>query len=266
MDIIERMKLYETLFQGNRLMPRLPIFARLDGRCFHRFTKGMQRPYDLRMIYAMTNVTKYLVEQTNALVGYTQSDEITLAWHYPEPPSQMLFDGKVQKLTSVLASMASVVFLREVTNWGDEEYAAKLPHFDCRVWQVPSLDEAANVFLWRQQDATRNSISMTARAHYSHQKLHNKSGSEMLEMLQTKGVDWNDHPYFFKRGAFVFRDAVERFLTEEERKAIPEQHRPDPDTKVVRTELGVYDIDLRELELDCKIRTLFQRSDFLGEK
>src|SRR5215471_4222370 len=78
--LAERMKRYEATEAGRRLMPLLPALARLDGRAFHNFVRGLARPYDKRLSDLMIDTATFLVRETNAVAGYTQSDEITLAW------------------------------------------------------------------------------------------------------------------------------------------------------------------------------------------
>lgn len=220
----DRMKIYEKVEAGRRLIPLLPIMARIDGRKFSRFTKGLKRPYDQGMSSLMIATTKWLVEETNASMGYTQSDEISLTWYTDNFDTQLFFDGKIQKMTSLLASMATVKFNKLIPDFLSPEYAEKLPAFDARVWNVPNLVEGSNVFLWRENDATKNSISMAARSYYSHKDLMNKSGSEMQEMLFQKGVNWNDYPTFFKRGSFIQRRSVKRPFSPEEILNLPPLH------------------------------------------
>src|SRR6185437_13588303 len=175
-----RMKAYEAQETHRRLDPHFPIYARIDGRSFTRFTRGMDRPFDLRMTHAMIETTKYLVQSTHALVGYTQSDEISLIWLADAPESDIFFSGKVQKMVSVLASMAAAKFARAIP----PQFADRLPHFDCRVFQIPSRTEAANVFLWRAMDARKNAISMVAQSRFSHRQLHGKDQKAMMAMLK----------------------------------------------------------------------------------
>lgn len=106
------------------------------------------------------------------------------------------------------------------------------------MWNVPSLEEAANAFLWRELDATKNSIAMAARAYFSHKQIDNKSGTEMQEMLRQKGVEWNDYPDFFKRGTYVQRRKTLRKFTAEELDKLPPLHeaRKNPDLMVERTD------------------------------
>jgi len=223
-DLGDRMKLYEGIECDRILIPRLPIYARLDGRCFSNFTRGMDRPYDARMTRMMIDTTKYLVEETHAIMGYTQSDEISLAWHFLEPKSEPLFGGKFHKLHSVLAGLASAKFNQLCHYVGLNDTLAV---FDCRVFNLPNQDEAANAFLWRELDATKNAISMAASYYFSHKQLHGKDGKQKQEMLfQEHGVNFNDYPAFFKRGTFVKRISEERELTVEELERIPEKHRP----------------------------------------
>lgn len=241
----DRMKDYEARETERRFIPLLPIYARIDGRCFSKFTHGLARPYDLRITRAMIDTTKFLIADTHARIGYAQSDEISLIWLQEDSNAEMLFGGKVHKLVSVLASMASARFATLCRQLGGDiaERAEKLsPHFDCRVFQFPNRIEGANVFLWREQDATKNAISMAARSFYSHKALDGKRGSEMQEMIFQKGQNFNDYPAFFKRGTFVRRVVVERKLSEFELTKIPEKHRPAPDTVVTRSEIVELDM------------------------
>lgn len=223
-DFGNRMKEYEGREAQRRFLPLLPICVRIDGKNFSNWTRGFERPYDARLSDTMIGVTRALMEESNAVLGYTQSDEISLILYSDNYKSQVYFDGKIQKLVSVLASMATGYFNVMAKAAFKEQYL-DLAFFDCRVWAVPNLDEAANAILWREKDATKNSISMAARHYYSHKELHLKSGSEMQEMLFQKGVNWNDYPAFFKRGTFLLRKTVTRSLNTEELRRIPEPHR-----------------------------------------
>ena len=175
-DFGDRMKVYEQAGAG-RLMPLLPACARLDGKCFSGYTKGMDRPYDAEFIEAMQHLTEALVHTTNACIGYTQSDEISLVWHSEEYKSQIFMDGRIQKMVSLLAAECSTTFNMLVGSSMSlmEKTRHKRAIFDCRVWNVPNRVEAANVILWREQDATRNSIQMAAQAQFSHKQLHKKN-------------------------------------------------------------------------------------------
>lgn len=242
------MKFYEGLGGSDtRLMPLVPVMARLDGVAFHTFTKGLRRPYDERLSNLMVETTKFLVEETNARCGYTQSDEITLVWLTDSIESQIYRDGRLFKMVSILPAKATAFFNRNLKDYLPEK-ANLDPVFDCRVWNVPNRIEAANVFLWRELDATKNSVSMAAQHYFSHKELQNKHSGEMQEMLfQKHGINWNDYPTFFRRGTYIQRKKVERAFTTDELDRLPAQHeaRRNPDLKVVRS---VYDkIDLPPL-------------------
>jgi tRNA(His) guanylyltransferase len=235
-DFGNRMKDYEQAEAGRRLLPLLPIMVRLDGKGFSKFTRGLKRPYDEGLSKAMILTTMYLVEESNARLGYTQSDEISLVINSDSYESQVFFDGKIQKLVSVLASMATAKFNSLIPEHVPSKVGT-LATFDCRVWNVPNDTEAANTILWREKDATKNSISMSAQSYYSHKELDGKSSSDKQEMLFQKGVNWNDYPEFFKRGTFVQRRKMLTTLTEEERLRIPEKHRPPAGKQVERTRI-----------------------------
>ena len=234
----DRMKGYEALLAGQKLMPLLPALARIDGRGFTKFTRGLRRPFDERLSRLMIETTRRLVAETGARVGYCQSDEISLCWLADTHQGQIFFDGRMQKMVSTLAASATVIFNRLLPSYLPTEYLDREPTFDCRVSNVPNREEAANVFLWRELDATKNSVSMAARYYYPHAELEGKSGEAMQELLRRKGVNWNDYPRFFKRGTFIQRRTRLRKFTFEELDRLPEKHaaRRDPELLVERSE------------------------------
>jgi len=235
----DRMKSYENQTCGIRLLPKIPVMARLDGKGFSKFTKGLKRPFDERLSNLMVETTQYLVKETNANCGYTQSDEITLTWYSDTYESKIYFDGRYFKMLSDLAAMASVYFNRKLAEYLPEKVHL-MPRFDCRVWNVPTVDEAANTFLWRELDATKNSISMAAQHYYSHTELHGKDSSTKQEMLFQKGINWNDYPAFFKRGTYVQRKRQLTKFSPEELLNLPPKHsaRLNPDLVIERWKLG----------------------------
>jgi len=241
----DRMKMYENQTCGIKLLPRIPVIARLDGKGFSKFTRGLKRPYDKRLSDLMVKTTEYLVKETNANCAYTQSDEISLVWYEESYDSQIYFGGRYFKMVSDLAGMASVYFNRELPNYIPEK-SDDMPRFDCRVYSVPTLDEAANSFLWREMDASKNSISMAASDLYSHKQLHKKNGKDMQEMLFQKGINWNDFPPFFKRGTYVQRQRVVRPFTPDELEKLPMKHqaRQNPNLEIERWKVGPIDMPI----------------------
>lgn len=193
----DRQKMYEKV-ASTSLMPKVPVMLRADGKAFHTFVRGMDKPWDLRLVRLMQNTTKYLCDNVQGCVlGYVQSDEITLVLtDWRKYGSTGYFDYKIQKLVSVVASMASTYFNAH------SPFDDKMAMFDCRAWNLPR-HEVNNALLWRQQDASRNSVQMLSRSHFSHKEVHNKNNSQMQDMLMEKGVNWNDIHTELKRGSCV---------------------------------------------------------------
>jgi tRNA(His) 5'-end guanylyltransferase len=235
-DFGNRMKAYEAAETARKLDQMLPIYARIDGRAFSTFTRGMNKPFDMRMTAAMIETTKHLVHASHARIGYVQSDEISLVWLAAAPESDVFFSGKVQKMCSVLASLAAAKFATVIP----AEFTDRFPHFDARVFHLPSKDEAANAFLWRAMDARKNAISMVAQSLFSHKELHRKDQKAMLAMIADAGEDFESIPACFRRGTFIRRAAVERPLTEKELACIPEAHRPNG--PVMRSDMQAIDM------------------------
>lgn len=245
-DMGSRLKYYEGL-SDVWLMPKLPVVVRLDGRAFHSFTSDMRRPYDEDFTRCMVATTRFLLEETNALIGYTQSDEISLILYSPDTKSQIYFDGRKLKIETSLAALATLIFNEQLAlrSWDldspeQEErirvLRARRPTFDCRAFNVPTVDEAANAILWREQDATRNSISMAAQSKFSPTQLHKKNAVEMQDMLHSVGINWNDYPAFFRRGTYLQKKRVVRKFTCAEIDKLPAKHeaRTNPNLMVER--------------------------------
>lgn len=230
----DRMKGYEEACES-RLLPGLPIVARIDGRAFHTFTNNLQRPYDNSFNKMMVETTICLMEESSALLGYTQSDEISLLFYPKTDGEQVFFNGRRDKLVSVLASIATLCFYKKQCMYNIN--VARAAHFDCRVFNTPTRMEAYNYFLWREKDATKNSISMAAQSYYSHNELQGKNSSDKQEMLFQKGVNWNDYPACFKRGTYIQRVKELKKFTSSEIEGLPAGHeaRKNPDLEFYRS-------------------------------
>ena len=212
MKLEDRIKSYETIATQGYLLPRIPIVARIDFRGFSKFTSSLAKPYDERLSNLMIETAKYLVMKNNALIGYQQSDEISLIFKY-DTVEDMPFSGRIFKITSLLAAQASGFFNKKMA-----EYLPEKNHIivecDCRPFNVPSDMEAYNALLLRERDATKNAISMAADAYYSPKELKYKNGNEKQEMLFQKGINFNDYPSFFKRGSYIKKVKVELEYTD----------------------------------------------------
>jgi len=233
MTLGDRMKEYE-MQSRTRLLRRTPVIIRLDGRAFHTLTRGLDKPFDRDFMDIMQRVTLSLCEQIQGCVlGYTQSDEITLVLiDYQKIESMAWFDNQVQKICSVAASIATAEFNKElhrqildlqveahystfmnIDNYSELNKKADLlleklwrGTFDARAFNLPQ-HEVINNLIWRQQDATRNSILAVAQSLYSHKEIQNIGTKELQnKMLIEKNVNWNNFRTDEKRGVAIIKD------------------------------------------------------------
>lgn len=223
----DRMKEYESRNQYF-LQRRTPVIIRVDGKAFHTFTRGFQKPFDEVLGNAMVRTMEYLCQNISGCIfGYVQSDEITLVLQdYRKLNTDAWFGYRTDKLCSIAASMATMAFNRffeaemnvfkaghtifDTNEWAypkaGEIYGAymlaksKGAMFDARCFNIPK-EEVCNCIYWRQLDATRNSIQMVGQANFSHNELQEKSCNEIQDMLhEQRGINWNDFPTRWKRG------------------------------------------------------------------
>jgi tRNA(His) guanylyltransferase len=259
--LADLMKRQERLECGRTADQLKPLMVRLDGRAFHTFTKGLARPYDQRLSHLMLDTTIYLVMETQAKLGYTQSDEISLFFSpgsNNNTNSNYLFSGNYQKITSVLASMASAYFVRELSHRIPEK-SSELAVFDCRAWNVENSREVYLNFLFRQQDAIENSVLMKAHSLIPHNKLQGRSSVEKRAMLRNIGMPWENEPQFFKSGTFVGRMDRSFELPPEKLERIPLQYRP-LDGRIRRTVVADLGLGLLQHEDAERVASLFECS------
>lgn len=225
----DRMKGYENAYRIY-LPRRLPVIVRVDGRAFHTLTKCFKRPFDSLFHNVMVQTAIALCKEiSGAKIAYTQSDEISvLITNNDTIDTQPWFGNNLQKLVSLAASIATLSFNNALyvnnksirfADTVDYKYLNDIYNnawshatFDARAFVLPE-DEVCNYFIWRQQDATRNSIQAAAQALYSHKELHGKSCDDLQEMIFQKGINWNDYEVWQKRGSCIYKMSDTKIVT-----------------------------------------------------
>lgn len=195
----DRMKQYESVAQ-TQLMRRTPTIIRLDQKCASTWTKGLDRPHDDTFIAIMANVTKFVTDNIQgAVFAYCQSDEISILLRdYDNINTCAWFDNNIQKMVSIAASLATAKFNQLAAEAFEDK---PLAFFDARVFSIPK-DEVVNYFIWRQQDAVRNSVRSVATHYLGHKACHGLNNAQVQDLLMARDIpiNWNDLPAHKKRG------------------------------------------------------------------
>lgn len=232
---MKRMKENYEIRQRHYLLRRVPVIIRIDGKAFHTYTKGLDKPFDDGLIEDMNETAIYLCQNIQgAKCAYVQSDEISiLVTDYDEINTQAWFDYNQSKMESISASLATAKFnhsrlLREAIEWDSiitdthllMSYIKlqNLANFDSRATNYPK-EEVANYFLARQKDAVKNSIAALAQSLYPHKELEGKNQNEQQEMIFQKGINWNDLDSGKKRGRFIINNTYinDKLISEKEK-------------------------------------------------
>lgn len=192
-DIGDRFKAYEQCWDF-ALPRRMPMVIRVDGRGFHGLK--LEKPFDPQFFDCMANVARQLCKEIQgAVLAYFQSDEISIIARDDKQPSTEPWVGK--RLSKVVSLSAAAATSHFTDFYGPRQ-------FDSRAFVLPDLSEVTNYLIWRQQDASRNSVSMAAHAAFSHKSLHGQNTNTMIDRLRLEaGKPWEDTPTHFKRGAVV---------------------------------------------------------------
>jgi len=192
---------YEDRYR-HYLTRRVPIIIRLDGKGFTKLTKKCDKPFDMNfnscMVYTMIELCQ---ELQGAKCAYTQSDEISiLLTDFDNLTTEAWFDYNLQKIVSVSAAIASTYFTKIYIDRENLTTAC----FDSRTFNIPQ-EEVTNYFVWRQKDWIRNSVSMLARAHFSHKECMNKKQNQLHDMLHNIGINWAELEPKWKNGTFIHK-------------------------------------------------------------
>lgn len=227
----DRMKGYEDVSRLY-LMKRMPVIIRIDGKAFHSFTRGFSKPFDILLMRTMQETSAALCKEImNCKLAYTQSDEISLLLiDYEKLDTQPWFEKNLQKMVSVAASIATAAFneqfFKNMLDYGEVGVYEKKTFramFDARAFVIPK-EEVCNYFIWRQQDASKNSVQMLARSLFSHKELGNKSCDEMQEMMwSAHNVNWNNLPTTQKRGCCIVKEYYDKDGTTRSRWSVDQE-------------------------------------------
>lgn len=251
-ELGKRMKDYENEY-NQKLVKKLPVIIRIDGRAFHTFTKKLNKPFDDLLIDSMQETMRYLCKNIAGCVfGYCQSDEISiLLQDYKNEETKPWFDYRLNKLCSMAASMATLAFNKSFGNnvlefhdlccenrtLFDENKeriesllscADKGALFDARAFVLP-FNEVTNYFYWREVDAMRNSIESVGYANFSAKQLHEVNTDGVKKMLLEKGIDYDKIPVYKQRGSCCIKTKMPSF---------------SPDGKPVMRNVWVIDMDI----------------------
>lgn len=257
-ELGKRMKAYENE-TNQKLVKKLPVIIRVDGKAFHTFSRKLEKPFDDVLIDAMHYTTKYLCKNIGGCVlGYCQSDEISLLLQdYKNEETQPWFDYRLNKLCSVAASMATFAFNRAFENITTDIYDHELTHgnigddrikaladccergalFDARAFILP-FDEVTNYFYWREADAMRNSVEMVGHANFSAKQLHKVNTDGIKKMLIEKGIDYDKIPVYKQRGVCCVKTKIPSFT--------PDNHPVMRTTWVLDIDIPIFKGDGRE--------------------
>lgn len=249
-DLGDRMKgQYED--RTRYLLPRRTYtIIRLDGKAFHTYTRGLNKPFDANLFADLdVAIICMLPEIQGAVFAYTQSDEISiLLTDFATPQTSAWFDGNLQKICSVSAALITAKFNKERWQRCFGSYGTvcdarmygfnSIAYFDARVFTIPDRTEVMNYFIWRNQDCSRNSVSMVAQSLFSHKELQGKSTADMHEMIHGAGKNWaTDYTDGEKNGRIIVK---EQYVENVELPKTPVQVMRDETTGIASTPTTIY--------------------------
>ena len=229
------------IYSNLKISKSNPIIIRLDGRNFHSLSNDLNfiKPYDPRFAKAMSGVCTDIFKEFSPRFIYSFSDEISILLN------ELPFNGRVEKIDSVFASMASssltTRLLREYNIDNDKLFDvdesnldferfknimgikeesrddfltySKPISFDSRIIPI-SPQEIPEYFKWRQDESWRNCINSYGRwalkseypADVAASKLFGLNLNEIKDILEEKNIQFDDIDTWKKRGFAIYKN------------------------------------------------------------
>lgn len=190
-DLGKRMKENYEFTSKHKLVRRMPVIVRLDGKAFHTYTRNMKKPFDADLMRSMVSAANHVMRiSQGAKLAYIQSDEVSILFtDYESLQTCAYFDYSQSKIESVTASVMTAYFNRSIADYMSDMNDQQLALFDARAFNIPR-EEVVNYFLWRAKDWERNSLSMYCNNFYSPKEMHGKNKEAQHELLYAKGKNW----------------------------------------------------------------------------
>lgn len=200
--LMDEFKLLENQYDL-RVMPKMPFIVRLDGKAFHSFVKkaNYERPFSKEFSERMTSLLRELTSEFHAVLGFTQSDELSLLFLQDRTEhTQAIFGGRINKINSVLASHAGCWFNFDHLTMGI---------FDARTFSIPK-DRIQAYFRARQRDCYRNWVNSWAQFYLGHSAIEGLTVPDRLKLIEAKGINlFTEETLWQRRGIFSFRSNKE---------------------------------------------------------
>jgi tRNA(His) 5'-end guanylyltransferase len=205
-----RLSFVENEIFSGITIPEMPCFVRLDGRCFHGFTKKLRfkEPYDEKFAGWVVETAKEFFIPFDPVLAYLFSDEINLLF-LKRPGFE-----RVEKIDSVLAGIASSKMLWSM---GKKKGIESLS-FDCRVIPVRK-NEIQKYLIWRQAEAWRNCNNAYAQwvllksgksPRSASRELSGLKIRELQRVMKKHGFDIGKTPAWQRRGILLYKESYKK--------------------------------------------------------
>ena len=217
----DRISHYEEI-ADTKLLPKVPVIIRLDGRSFFKATSKLEKPFCASFMEAMSiTLLKICKEVSGCIFGYTFHDEILIISKNDQTiDTNPWYNNSIQKIISVTSSLASLELNKNAKDLNISFVGDAV--FTGTVFVVPPTEDI-NTLVSKQQQAFYTAVSM-ASFYELHKKydtetvreiLVGRSVDEKLELLEQEcEIDFNSYPAPFRRGVACYK-APKLFSTTE---------------------------------------------------
>lgn len=220
--VMESRQQVEQMRQQNvrTLTAYKPIIITLNCVGFYKkLNQKLQKPFDSKFNKLMNRTLIYLLENLPyTKVGYTWRYEMNIIINIPTYfNTNALWKRDVSKIQSIVASMASTFFTREYHKLFQTEDNTTLFEFNCQTWNTPTVEDAYNWLVYRQEECIDNSIKRFARFFLTTQEMKGKTAEELIKyLIEHYNTNWTHEKVDNKFGRIFIKEKVIQFDIDEE--------------------------------------------------
>lgn len=207
-----RFNTYENSYD-HFIISRIPVIIKIDGWSFSKVTSDINKPFCHKTMAIFGKTMMSLIKEIEGVVfGYCYSDKIILVLKNDKSfETEPWFGNKVQRLSSVSASLASYYFMQHLWEMAD---APKLNHqiaFKSNVFAVPDINEVINYLIYRQRLCNKFAVNKALYTLLSDKYgdklfsiLNDKSINERIDIINQHGANFDTYPKAYTNGFSSF--------------------------------------------------------------
>ena len=200
----------QNMTRGITLNEYIPICLKISCANFVELTQDLVKPFDVRFNKAMIKAMNFVLEKTDAKIGYTYQGEAYFTYFKWDEKEVSSVHTDTQQLTAQVISMFTAKLNLALMEFFPEK--EMLAYCSSKVWNVPSLVEAAELYTCEQTKCFKLAVDQSVKHFAKDVNADGLNVVQKLQLLKEFGVKPSTLPEFFVTGTFAMKQYVENLV------------------------------------------------------